>query len=498
MGKAYRMRQLALMLFIGLIVVSGAHGETSSVDPATVGLTPFFAKLKANEPVTVVAIGGSITMHTTGWSKQTADLIRKDYPNTPVKFINAGVSGTGSNLAVFRLRRDVIAHRPDIVFIEFAVNDGGAPDVACIRNLESIVVRLQQCAKPPAIVFVESASKTGVNQKRHNQVAAHYGLLDVDMQATVEKYMQANKLKWDDLFGDAVHPKNPGHALYAQTLWQQIKQFESQSVARKIDHNIKPLSQDGLILDGELIMPNYQQNGWHYRAEKINGWWRKFFAGSMQTTDKPGMLHLPFYGRTIGLWMLIKEGRGHVRVLVDGKLIKEVSAFRPDWYYGQFVHTELFDDGWHVLSLIPTGVNDQPAIARVGYLLASDQTHAPEPASEFWKTTWENSIKQAHKVATIQWDVVPTKVWQILGPFGGEAAKPYENPKEDLDGDFGVMQQGKPDMNRTYIGYQNRQLKWAVPSKGENGWVDLRNMYNLRDHGVAYAHVQINADKAGA
>jgi hypothetical protein len=30
-------------------------------------------------------------------------------------------------LGVFRLERDVIAYQPDIIFIEFAVNDNGVP-----------------------------------------------------------------------------------------------------------------------------------------------------------------------------------------------------------------------------------------------------------------------------------------------------------------------------------------------------------------------------------
>ena len=42
-----------------------------------------------------------------------------------VAVYNAGMSGTGSALALFRLERDVLAFQPDLVLYEFVVNDGG-------------------------------------------------------------------------------------------------------------------------------------------------------------------------------------------------------------------------------------------------------------------------------------------------------------------------------------------------------------------------------------
>ena len=41
------------------------------------------------------------------------------------------MGGTGSDLGVFRLQHDVLRQRPDLVFIEFAVNDAGALPRSC-------------------------------------------------------------------------------------------------------------------------------------------------------------------------------------------------------------------------------------------------------------------------------------------------------------------------------------------------------------------------------
>ena len=38
------------------------------------------------------------------------------------------ITQPGDNLSVFRLERDVLVRKPDLLFVEFAVNDGDAPN----------------------------------------------------------------------------------------------------------------------------------------------------------------------------------------------------------------------------------------------------------------------------------------------------------------------------------------------------------------------------------
>ena len=135
----------------------------------------FFGKLQRSENVTVAAIGGSITQAETGWFSLVTDGLQKQFPLSQVLEVNAGISGTGSDLGAFRLERDVVALNPDLVFVEFAVNDGDADETLQIRNLESIVVRLKNLRPAPAVVFVESASRNGTFRSAHQKVARHYG-----------------------------------------------------------------------------------------------------------------------------------------------------------------------------------------------------------------------------------------------------------------------------------------------------------------------------------
>ena len=49
------------------------------------------------------------------------------------------IAFTGSDLGVFRVQQDVLSKQPDLLFVEFAVNDGGAAPEQIIRCMEGIV-----------------------------------------------------------------------------------------------------------------------------------------------------------------------------------------------------------------------------------------------------------------------------------------------------------------------------------------------------------------------
>ena len=91
------------------------------------GLPNFYSKIKKEQEITVAFIGGSITQGDYCYRLQTTRYMENTFSNTRFKWINAGVSGTGTDLGAFRIREQVLQYKPDLIFIEFAVN-GGYPD----------------------------------------------------------------------------------------------------------------------------------------------------------------------------------------------------------------------------------------------------------------------------------------------------------------------------------------------------------------------------------
>ena len=99
---------------------------------AEASFTSFDRRAQAGEKLTVVFFGGSLTWSAnasdpdkTGFRGLMADYFKAKYPKADFTFVDAALGGTGSNLGMFRLERDVLAKKPDLVFLDFICNDGG-------------------------------------------------------------------------------------------------------------------------------------------------------------------------------------------------------------------------------------------------------------------------------------------------------------------------------------------------------------------------------------
>jgi acyl-CoA thioesterase-1 len=88
------------------------------------------AKARRGEEICVAAIGGSITaggLQTKDpknrYIARVADWFTKTFPKAKVRFVNAGIGGTNSLYGAMRVQRDVLSKKPDLVIVEYAVND---------------------------------------------------------------------------------------------------------------------------------------------------------------------------------------------------------------------------------------------------------------------------------------------------------------------------------------------------------------------------------------
>ena len=94
-------------------------------------------KIKKGKKVYIAAIGGSVTEGAgpqdfkDGYAYQFFKAVKKEFApgeGKNVYFNNAGLSGTPSLLGRLRYKSDVVdvfGHEPDLLIVEFAVNDGG-------------------------------------------------------------------------------------------------------------------------------------------------------------------------------------------------------------------------------------------------------------------------------------------------------------------------------------------------------------------------------------
>jgi lysophospholipase L1-like esterase len=308
------------------------------------GLGNALAKLEAGKEVRIAYFGGSITA-ADGWRPKTLAWLRGQFSKAAVQEINATIGGTGSDLGVFRYQQDVLRHKPDLVFVEFSVNDGGTPPEAICRAMEGIVRQtwradpaIDLCFVYTFVVGYEKDLDAGLCPQApsaHERIAQHYGIPSINVALPVAELARRGKLvfkadkddKSPQLAGklifsnDGVHPLDAGHELYLQVIREAMPGIQKQS--KPGPHELKaPLRSDNW--EGAKLVPLSQK--------MLQGSWRKLdsqqglakaFGNRLPVIwegSTPGdKIHFRFKGTMVGLYDLMGPDGGQVVWTVDDK-----------------------------------------------------------------------------------------------------------------------------------------------------------------------------------
>ncbi|HMG78437.1 MAG TPA: GDSL-type esterase/lipase family protein [Xanthobacteraceae bacterium] len=190
-----------------------ARSQLAAGDPWL--LRRAFAKARRGEPLTFGVIGGSITCGAIASSPDRSYVAsvlawwRARFPQSETRLVNAGLSGTGSLLGAFRVQRDLLQAEPDVVIVEFAVNDAWVDGAAYEGLLRQILARPNAPAVVPLFMMFESG---GGDQEMQSKVGAHYNLPMVSVHDALWPDIAAGRIRWHDYFVDNVHPNDAGHA----------------------------------------------------------------------------------------------------------------------------------------------------------------------------------------------------------------------------------------------------------------------------------------------
>ncbi len=434
-----------------------------------------FQRAKEGAPLRYVALGGSITQAGKGW---VGPWLQAQFPESPVSVVNSGMSGTGSALGVFRVERDVIAHQPDLVVLEYCVNDGSVSDEDAIRNMESLVVRLKSLPHPPAIVILEVAAREGANLSRHRKVAQHYGLLEIDVQAAVTEQMKSPDVDWDLFFSDAVHPNGTGHAFYAEVMeaaLEPLLNVESAFIEPKLP---EPLSERPLVLDGRMVALTECSNVAGWRTENaLPHWWNRFFNGVLVSNQPTAVLNVPFRGTQVGLFFAMNQSYGSYYVSVDGEEPEHVfTNTRGGFNYRIFAQD--LEACEHLLTLVlppesapETKMNGS---VKLGYLLLAGETGASRQQAS-------RATFSAEDIADRRYEAVAFDSWQWLGPYRSDADELHAGNLLDVTFD--------PELDFDAAPWQ------AI--RGEQVYaLDFQKLTGEKEPSVAYVSGSIESDNA--
>ncbi len=339
----------------------------------------FSELIKDKKEFTVGFLGGSITegagstVRCNRYASRLVTRLQEKYPDTLFHEVNAGIGGTGSNLGLFRMERDLLSGKPDMVFIEFSINDN---PTFTARYHEAIVHWLRKYRADLPIVFVYTMGKVFFGEyaaellpptaAEEERVAQHYGIPTVSVAAALAKEMGTED-RFLEYMTDNVHPGDKGYAVYAEALEKALDEMEF------IISTPAPLSplvttaprmvtvEDGLAFDG-----------WRVSKSTMCGRLPSYLYASAPDTP----LHYEFDGKVIGLYHTIEKDSGRFAYSVDGGEWRERSTF--DDYALRFpranysILADDLEEGHHTLDLriLPTHDEDsEGTFIRIGAIL---------------------------------------------------------------------------------------------------------------------------------
>ncbi|MDO5435652.1 MAG: SGNH/GDSL hydrolase family protein [Clostridia bacterium] len=193
-------------------------------------------RAKNGENITLAVIGGSITegagagTYKDCWASRLLRLLRAEYGTDDglnIGLVNAGVGGTPSTFGWIRYYRDIVDKvkdddgLPDIVIIEYAVNDGGEPtNRGCY---ESMVREILAAENEPAVILLFSVFRTGYTlQDQFIPIGRAYDLTMVSMRDSVFPLI-GDMWTQKEFFYDEYHPTALGHGIMADCIMNAIR-----------------------------------------------------------------------------------------------------------------------------------------------------------------------------------------------------------------------------------------------------------------------------------
>lgn len=343
------------------------------------GLPNFFRKVRSGQHVRIAYIGGSITAANDGWRDLTFSWFRSNYPLATFSQTDATIGGTGSDLGVFRMDQDVLSHKPDLVFVEFAVNDFGRTEEQIRKSMEGIVRKTWKQFPETDICFVYTIAENVVETMRKGtyqhsaiameRIAKRYRIPSVHMGVEVIRLLEAGKLIFSGnpeehpgkvvFTKDKTHPLPlSGHPIYAHSVIRFIKKLGNKTGTEP--HNLPAaVEKDNWEAAQMVPLSKLKMEGWE-ALPKDNSLSQKFtkFMPVLYKADPAGAIFkLKFKGKILGVYDVIGPQTGIVEVSVEGQKPTEIYRFDAwcDYYRKNSFFVKDLSDGVHEVSFRVTG-----------------------------------------------------------------------------------------------------------------------------------------------
>ena len=294
-----------------------------------------------------VGIGSSETQtmqqrrDTLSWRGITTNWLKTNYPNATITETYAAIGGTGSIFGAYRciddLKLNDSARKPDLLFIDFAINDQyDAPGEASAyaadvrKYMETIVRTVYEYAPFCDIVFVYVTDSTRLaytdstnypTLAAQHDVALKYGLSEIYVgKQLCESQGITNSTQWTNsgLFYDIVHPVVEGYALYGSYVTSALNTELSKSLnpIGYVAHSAGSASYSPISNPARYFLNGSSGKTTGFTLHEDSG--SLLDKGYLKSNTAGAKLKFTFTGTGLQLWTYARTTSSTIRVTIDG------------------------------------------------------------------------------------------------------------------------------------------------------------------------------------
>lgn len=322
------------------------------------------------EEITVAYLGGSITQGSSAgddlcYARLTTNWLAEQFPDAKINYVRAGIGATGSYIGVHRARRDVISKNPDLVFIDFSVNDTTEHTERNTDAYDSLIQLLWNSESAPAVVAVAMTMEDGTSfQQYHGEICKAYQIPMISYREAILDVIGNGHIVWKDISDDNIHPNVAGHSVLTELIAAYLKDVidSLDSIDTSAESDLSVPYTDNRFMNADLIVPENTEpvdaTGWQTQSTNFGNfgdhWTVRSTDGSFEGVNP---LKFEVEAKNIGVFYgkLTTKG-GTFDVVVDGTVAKTINSDFPGGW-GSYVEAEeiiSFDEaGRHTVEIVP-------------------------------------------------------------------------------------------------------------------------------------------------
>lgn len=374
----------------------------------------------------IVFIGGSLTATNEVWCPPVVEYFQNAFPNKTVTYTNAAIGATDSTMGAIRFAHDVLdVVSPDIVFVEYAVNDAGftsESDWARRKNgvyIESIIRQCLEHENQPAVALLyfprgfepDSTAwkqwENGVALKE--RIAENYGVKTVNVLEYVKALYESQKADRPDLtYGefllqyynpsDMVHPTAIGYGVFRDAILAALEADFEGFLTNRTDADfclaeykqeimtrweLVPLDDNRIELVGDVnhyeSSPGYPSSDPRY-IHASNFEYPRFLEGVWQVeSNAPFTIFIETKANVVGFYGCYSTKDDGMSVDIKkstGELLGTATIAAPGSEHGRpyMATVKVSNDGKRAAYTISQSAGDEGTVFRAGYIILGTYT----------------------------------------------------------------------------------------------------------------------------